>query len=117
MPVGFSSGGPAKAGEVESSTIPDIARHLAVAFAADRTYDLILCIAHPPRGQHWVNVKQNPIGGIKASQVSRNASIAKPGLLILYHQLYNGFNDEDLLAEIRELYDGEVISGRDLDIY
>ena len=52
-----------------------------------------------------------------SSELARIASIAKPGLLILYHQLYNGVSDDDLLAEIRELYDGEVVSGRDLDIY
>jgi ribonuclease BN (tRNA processing enzyme) len=45
------------------------------------------------------------------------ASRARPGLLILYHQLLWGTTDEHLLLEIREGYDGMVVSGRDLDIY
>jgi ribonuclease BN (tRNA processing enzyme) len=45
------------------------------------------------------------------------ASRAKPGLLVLYHQLYWGVSDQDLLAEIRQEYDGKVVSGADLDIF
>jgi hypothetical protein len=37
--------------------------------------------------------------------------------LVLYHQLYWGTTDEDLLAEITALYDGPVVSGRDLGVY
>ena len=42
---------------------------------------------------------------------------AGPGLLVLYHQLFWGATEEELLAEIRERYDGPVVSGRDLDVY
>jgi ribonuclease BN (tRNA processing enzyme) len=42
---------------------------------------------------------------------------AKPKLLILYHQLYWGATDEELVAEIKERYDGEVVSGKDLDVF
>jgi len=45
------------------------------------------------------------------------ASRARPTLLVLYHQLHWGESDEDLVAEIASLYDGEVVSARDLDIY
>lgn len=45
------------------------------------------------------------------------ASRTKPGLLILYHQLFWGCTDEELLAEIRENYDGPVVSGKDLEVY
>ena len=45
------------------------------------------------------------------------ASSARPGLLVLYHQLYGGVSDDELLEEVHEGYDGEVVSGRDLDIY
>jgi hypothetical protein len=38
-------------------------------------------------------------------------------LLVLYHQLYRGASDDDLLAEIRRKYSGLVISARDLGIY
>jgi ribonuclease BN (tRNA processing enzyme) len=45
------------------------------------------------------------------------ASQARPGLLVLYHQLFWGATEEELLAEIRERYDGRVVSGKDLDVY
>ncbi|NLI97965.1 MBL fold metallo-hydrolase [bacterium] len=51
------------------------------------------------------------------SQLAGIANAAKPGLLVLYHQLYWGTSDDELLAEIREHYDGEVVSGKDLDSY
>ena len=45
------------------------------------------------------------------------ATRARPGLLILYHQLLWGQSEEQLLAEIRERYDGRVVSGKDLEVY
>lgn len=40
---------------------------------------------------------------------------ARPKLLVLYHQLYWGASDEDLLREVREAgYDGPVVSASDL---
>ena len=41
----------------------------------------------------------------------------KPGLLVLYHQLFWGSTDDELLKEIGEIYPGKVISGKDLDIF
>jgi len=56
------------------------------------------------------------------SQLARLASRARPGLLVLYHQLTwerRGVPvDEDLLlSEIRRGWQGPVVSGRDLDVY
>jgi ribonuclease BN (tRNA processing enzyme) len=46
------------------------------------------------------------------------AQRARPGLLVLYHQLYWGASDEDLLREIRAGgYGGPVVAGRDLERY
>jgi ribonuclease BN (tRNA processing enzyme) len=45
------------------------------------------------------------------------ASQARPELLVLYHQLFWGQPEEELLSEIRQGYDGEVVSGRDLEVY
>ena len=46
------------------------------------------------------------------------ATRARPGLLVLYHQLYWGATDEDLVREIREAgYGGRVVSAADLDVY
>lgn len=42
---------------------------------------------------------------------------ARPGLLVLYHQLYWGATDDDLVNEIKQRYGGKVVSGSDLDIY
>jgi hypothetical protein len=36
---------------------------------------------------------------------------------VLYHQLYWGTPDEDLVKEVRAVYDGPVVSGRDLDVF
>lgn len=50
-------------------------------------------------------------------ELAELASRAKPELLILYHQLYWGATDEELLSEITERYDGKVVSGKDLDVF
>ena len=52
-----------------------------------------------------------------APQLAELATKAKPGLLILYHQLFWGTSEEDLLKEVQSLYKGKVVSGRDLDVY
>lgn len=49
-------------------------------------------------------------------QLAAIAEIIRPKLLVLNHQLIWGdYTDDDLLAEIREHYDGEVVSSKDLD--
>ena len=48
-------------------------------------------------------------------ELGRIARLARPALLVLYHQLYWGSNDADLLEEIARIYDGPVVSGADLD--
>ncbi len=50
-------------------------------------------------------------------ELAEIAREAKPRLLVLYHQLRWGISDEDLVDEVREGYDGEVVSGRDLDLF
>lgn len=50
-------------------------------------------------------------------ELARLASEARPGLVILYHQLLHGVSEQQLLAEIQERYAGKVISGRDLEVY
>jgi ribonuclease BN (tRNA processing enzyme) len=50
-------------------------------------------------------------------ELAELASLAKPALLILYHQLFWGATDEELLSEIKERYDGKVVSGKDLDVF
>ncbi len=50
-------------------------------------------------------------------ELAQLAAEARPGLLILYHCLFWGTSEEELLGEIRELYDGRVVLGRDLGVY
>ena len=50
-----------------------------------------------------------------ASQLGDIATRARPGLLVLYHQLYFGASDDQLLAEVRARFGGRVVSARDLD--
>jgi len=45
------------------------------------------------------------------------AGAARPALLVLYHQLFHGVSEEDLLIEVRDRYDGPVVSGSDLDVF
>ncbi len=46
------------------------------------------------------------------------AARARPELLVLYHQLYWGATDDDLVREIGEAgYGGRVVSAADLDVY
>jgi ribonuclease Z len=52
-----------------------------------------------------------------AKDLGELAIKAHPGLLILYHQLFSGVSEDDLLAEVRAVYKGRVVSGRDLDVY
>ena len=52
-----------------------------------------------------------------ATQLGDIATRARPGLLILYHQLFFGTSDETLLSEVRSRFSGRVVSARDLDVY
>jgi ribonuclease BN (tRNA processing enzyme) len=45
------------------------------------------------------------------------AAQARPGLLVLYHQLPWGESEESLIQEIKASYSGSVVSGRDLDVF
>ncbi|HYV06606.1 MAG TPA: MBL fold metallo-hydrolase [Blastocatellia bacterium] len=50
-------------------------------------------------------------------ELAEIATKARPRLLVLYHQLFWGTTDEDLLSEVRQGYSGKVVSARDLDVY
>ncbi len=45
------------------------------------------------------------------------AERARPGLLVLYHQLIWSSTEDELLKEVRSVYDGKVSSAHDLDVY
>jgi len=52
-----------------------------------------------------------------SKELAEIATKARPGLLILYHQLIWDSTEEELLKEIRQGYNGKVVSGHDLDVY
>ncbi len=52
-----------------------------------------------------------------ASELAEIANRAQPKLLVLYHQLFMGTSEEDLVTEVRAQFGGKVVSGRDLDIF
>jgi ribonuclease BN (tRNA processing enzyme) len=52
------------------------------------------------------------------TQLAQLATRARPKLLVLYHQLYWGATDDDLLRQITAAgYRGRVVSAKDLDVY
>jgi ribonuclease BN (tRNA processing enzyme) len=51
------------------------------------------------------------------TELAALATRARPRLLVLYHQLYWGTDDEGLVREVRRGYDGAVVSGKDLEVY
>lgn len=55
---------------------------------------------------------------VSATELAAIATRARPRLLVMYHQLYWGATDADLLAELRAAgYTGAAVSARDLGIY
>jgi ribonuclease BN (tRNA processing enzyme) len=51
------------------------------------------------------------------TELAALASRAKPRLLVLYHQLFWGTDDQGLVREVRRGYDGTVVSAKDLETY
>jgi len=49
--------------------------------------------------------------------LGRIAAQARPRLVVLYHILSWGADDDDLLKEIAREYDGRVVVGKDLDVF
>jgi ribonuclease Z len=61
--------------------------------------------------------KYHPQFHTSTHELAEIAGQIKPKLLILYHQLYWGMTDEELVKEITDIYEGEVVSAKDLDVY
>lgn len=50
-------------------------------------------------------------------ELAKIANKVKPGLLVLYHQLFWKQTEEQLVAEISDRYEGRLVSGKDLDVF
>jgi ribonuclease BN (tRNA processing enzyme) len=51
------------------------------------------------------------------ADLGKLAAKAKPKLLVLTHQLFTSSDHEPLLQEVRQHYDGPIVSGNDLDVF
>jgi len=52
-----------------------------------------------------------------AQELGTIATAAHPKLLVLYHQIFEGLPEQDLLDQLKQTYKGKVASARDLDVY
>lgn len=66
----------------------------------------------PPEWQRYHSVFHT-----SSKQLAEIATKAKPGLLVLYHQLFWGTTPEQLLEEVRQGYAGKTVCASDLDVY
>jgi len=67
------------------------------------------------RDEYWQ--KYHSTNHTSAHELGDIAAAVKPDLLVLYHVLFWGASEEQVLKEVREKYDGEVVLANDLDVY
>ena len=52
-----------------------------------------------------------------AQELGAIATAARPKLLVLCHQMFEGLPEQDLVDQVKQDYKGKVVSGHDLDVY
>jgi len=52
-----------------------------------------------------------------ASELGRIATAVQPGLLVLYHGLFYGVPEAQIVDEVQATYDGPMVLASDLEIY
>ena len=67
------------------------------------------------RDPYWQ--KYHSTNHTSAHELGELAERAKPGLLVLYHVLFWGTDEDTVLEEVREKYSGEVVLANDLDTF
>ena len=69
----------------------------------------------------WANDKDRQLwhksNHTSAYELGEIASKINPKLLVLYHIIYWGSSEQDLIDELREKYKGRFIVGKDLDVF
>jgi ribonuclease BN (tRNA processing enzyme) len=75
-------------------------------------YSVVGFAGRPPEWQRYHRVYHT-----SAAELAAIATAARPGLLVLTHQLFWGTTDAALVAEVQKGYAGKVVSGRDLDVF
>jgi len=83
--------------------------------------DVLLHEAYPA-GAHYEMLSPQWQAYFKAFHTSTTelaaiATQAKPKLLVLYHQMFHGVSEGEMLQQIRNHYSGAVVSAHDLDVY
>jgi ribonuclease BN (tRNA processing enzyme) len=69
-------------------------------------------LTRPPEWQRYHRAYHT-----SSTELAALAVRARPGRLVLYHQLFWGTPDSSLVEEVRRGFKGVVVSGRDLDVY
>ena len=88
--------------------------------AASRGCDVLIHEVYSSIGFEWRSPEWQRYHAsvhTSARELAQIANRARPGLLILYHQLFHGVSEAELLQEVRGQYDGVVVSGKDLEVY
>lgn len=67
------------------------------------------------RNEYWQ--RYHSTNHTSAHELGEIAAVAKPDLLVLYHILFWGASEKQILDEVREKYDGAVVLAEDLDVY
>ncbi|MHA2113680.1 MAG: MBL fold metallo-hydrolase [Candidatus Hodarchaeales archaeon] len=67
------------------------------------------------RRAEWIRYHSNY--HTSSYELGKLANDIKPKILVLYHQLFMGRTDSDLLKEVHKFYSGEIVSGKDLDVF
>ncbi len=92
----------------------------AVCVAACNGCDVLLHEVYTQDPQHPMSAdwqKYFAVFHTSTAELGAIATRAKPRLLVLYHQLFHGVSEGEMLHQVREHYSGVVISAHDLDVF
>ncbi|MFX1605254.1 MAG: MBL fold metallo-hydrolase [Promethearchaeota archaeon] len=78
-------------------------------------HEVYSAIGLQSRPEDWQNYHSSV--HTSSYELAEIANKVKPGLLVMYHQLLWGRTEDELLSEVSERYDGEAVSGHDLDVF
>ncbi|MGY5874161.1 MAG: MBL fold metallo-hydrolase [Candidatus Thorarchaeota archaeon] len=90
-----------------TETIVEMARDCDILI--HEVYSAVSLQTRPPEWREYHSAVHT-----SSFELAEIASQAKPKLLVLYHQLSWNRTHDELLEEVRERYNGEVVSGKDL---
>jgi ribonuclease BN (tRNA processing enzyme) len=93
-----------------TQTIVEMARNCDILI--HDVYSAVSIQTRPPEWKEYHSAMHT-----SSYELAEIASQAKPELLVLYHQLSWGRTHDELLSEVRKRYDGDVVSGKDLDCF